>query len=139
METRLDLRYFPLVLDVVDQGIFTVDPEGRISSFNKAAEAITGYTESEVVGRECSSVFRTDLCNTVCPLRRSIASRARIRNRHVRIHSKDGRIIPISISTAPLEPPAGELLGGVEVFTDLSQIEDLQRKVNGLYHVGDIL
>ncbi len=139
METKLDLRYFPLVLDVVDQGIFTVDPEGRISSFNKAAETITGYLESEVVGRECSSVFKTDLCNSVCPLRRSIASGARIRNRQVRIHTKDGRLIPISISTAPLETPTGELLGGVEVFTDLSHIEDLKRKLNGLYQFEDIV
>src|SRR3974390_2325331 len=71
METKLDVRYFPLVLDVVDQGIFTVDQQGRITSFNKAAELITGYAEAEVVGKECSSVFRSNLCNTVCPLRQS--------------------------------------------------------------------
>jgi PAS domain S-box-containing protein len=139
MEQRLHLRYFPLVLDVVDQGIFTVDPQGQISSFNKAAELITGYTEAEVVGRECASVFRTDLCQTVCPLRRSIASRERIRNREVQITTKDGRLIPIAISTAPLETAEGELLGGVEVFTDLSHIEALRRQVDGQYHFGDIL
>ena len=139
MDMRLDIRYFPLVLDVVEQGIFTVDPGGRISSFNKAAEVITGYTEAEVLGRECSSVFRTNLCNTVCPLRRSIASRARLQNEKVRILAKDGRPIPISISTAPLESPSGELLGGVEVFTDLSHVEDLKRKLDGQYHVGDVV
>ena len=139
MDMRLDIRYFPLVLDVVEQGIFTVDPGGRISSFNKAAEVITGYTATEVLGRECSSVFRTNLCNTVCPLRRSIASRERLQNERVRIVTKDGRPVPISISTAPLESPAGELLGGVEVFTDLSHVEDLKRKLNGQYHFGDVV
>jgi PAS domain S-box-containing protein len=139
MDKRLDVRYFPLVLDVVDQGIFTVDPEGRISSFNKAAESITGYRETEVLGRECSSIFRTNLCHTICPLRRSIASRARLRDRRVRIMTKDGRPISISISTAPLESPSGELLGGVEVFTDLSHIEDLERKLDGQYRFEDIV
>jgi len=139
MDTKLDLRYFRLVLDVVDQGIFTVDPGGRITSFNKAAEIITCYGESEVMGRECASVFRTDLCDTVCPLRRSIASGARIQNRQVRIHTKDGRLIPISISTAPLQAPSGELLGGVEVFSDLSHLEDLKRRLDGQYQFEDII
>ena len=80
MNDRLDIRYFPFVLDVVDQGMFTVGPLGRISSFNKAAQTITGYEESEVLGKECASVFRSNLCQTVCPPRRSIASRGRVRN-----------------------------------------------------------
>ena len=73
-QKRLDSLYFPLVLDVVDQGIFTVDPSGLITSFNKAAERITGFREEEVLGRRCDSIFRTNLCKTVCPLRRSIAT-----------------------------------------------------------------
>ena len=138
-EKKLDDRYLPLVLDVVDQGIFTVDPEGKISSFNKAAEAITGYTADEVAGLQCSAVFRTDLCKTVCPLRKSIASRTRIQNRSTVILSKDGRPVPISISTAPLETTEGELLGGVEIFKDRSHIEALERKLDGKYRFEDIL
>ncbi len=139
MDKKLDTRYFPLLLDVVDQGVFTVDPNGKISSFNKAAERITGYTAREVVGVDCSSVFKTNLCNTVCPLRRSISAKARIRNREVRIHTKDGRAIPISISTAPLETEGGELVGGVEVFKDLSHIEHLRRKLDSNYQFEDIV
>ncbi len=139
MTSRLDVRYFPLVLDVVDQGIFTVNPNGLITSFNRAAETITGYGESEVLGLQCSEVFRTDLCDTVCPLRRSIASRARVRNREVRIQTRDGRQIPISLSTAPLETAAGQLLGGVEVFKDLSHIEALRRRLDGQYQFEDIV
>jgi len=136
---RLDERYFPLVLDVIDQGVFTVDREGRITSFNGAARAITGYRESEILGKRCSTVFRTDLCEQVCPLRRSISSRARIRNRKVTIHARDGRKIPISISTAPLETADGTLIGGVEVFKDLSLIQDLRRRLDGRYRFEDIV
>ncbi|MEW6757483.1 MAG: sigma 54-interacting transcriptional regulator [Acidobacteriota bacterium] len=139
MNSRLDARYFPLLLDVVDQGIFTVDQGGRITSFNRAAQSITGYAEEEVLGLQCSAVFKTDLCHTVCPLRRSIASRERLQNREVRIHAKDGRTIPISISTAPLATASGKLLGGVEVFKDLSHIVDLRRKIDGQYQFEDIV
>jgi PAS domain S-box-containing protein len=139
MASKLDIRYFPLVLDVVDQGIFTVDRDGGITSFNRGAEEITGYGEAEVLGLQCSAVFRTDLCDTVCPLRCSIASRARIRNREVRIQTKDGRRIPIALSTAPLETPDGQLLGGVEVFKDLSHVEAMRRQLDGRYQFEDIV
>lgn len=139
MKEKLDARYFPLVLDVVDQGIFTVDPGGRITSFNRAAEQITGFTESEVLGRECSSVFKATHCRDACPLRSSIATGRRIRNRTERIRSRDGRAIPIAISTAPLATSDGSLLGGVEVFKDLSHVEDLKRKLDGLYQFEDVV
>ncbi|MEJ2368274.1 MAG: sigma 54-interacting transcriptional regulator [Acidobacteriota bacterium] len=139
MGNKLDIRYFPLVMDVVDLGIFTVDREGRITSFNRAAEVITGYREQEVVGKDCASIFQTNLCDTVCPLRRSISSLARIRNREVRIHARDGRTVPISISTAPLKAPSGKLLGGVEVFKDLSHIKDLRRRLDDKYQFEDMV
>jgi PAS domain S-box-containing protein len=137
--TRLDNRYFPLVLDVVSQGIFTVDAAGRITSFNRAAEEITGFSKEEVIGKACADLFKTDLCDTVCPLKRSISSGERIHDRQVRIRTKDGRFVPVSVSTAPLATPAGELVGGVEVFRDMSQVEDLRRQLDSRYHLDDIV
>jgi PAS domain S-box-containing protein len=139
MDQKLDSRYFPLLLDAVDQGVFTVDRSGCITSFNRAAESITGYGEGDVLGRECSGVFQSDLCQTLCPLRHSIASGAEIRNREVRVKTKDGRLIPISISTSPLKTPGGNLLGGVEVFRDLSHVVDLRRRLDSLYQFQDIV
>jgi PAS domain S-box-containing protein len=135
----LDSRYFPLVLDVLDQGVFTVDEGTFITSFNQAAEKITGYSAREVMGRRCSEVFRTNLCDQVCPLRLSIQSRKPVRSRQVYIRSRDGRPIPISISTAPLLTRGGKLLGGVEVFKDLSQIVELKRRLDSRYRLVDII
>ncbi|MGA9752619.1 MAG: sigma 54-interacting transcriptional regulator [Acidobacteriota bacterium] len=138
-QKRLDSRYFPLVLDVVDQGIFTVDPSGLVTSFNKAAERITGFREEEVLGRRCDSIFRTNLCKTVCPLRRSIATGERAQNGRVRIHRKDGQAVLVALSTAPLKTGEGQLLGGVEVFRDISHVEALKRKLDGQYQFEDIV
>jgi len=136
---RLDHRYFPLVLDVVSQGVFTVDAKGHITSFNRAAEEITGFSKDDVVGKRCSRVFYSDLCDMVCPLKQSIRSMSRIDNKEVRIRTKDGRSAPISVSTAPLTTPDGRLLGGVEVFRDMSQVEDLRRKLDSRYRLDDIV
>jgi len=137
--TGLDSRYFPLVLDVVSQGIFTINAQGKITSFNRAAEEITGFIKEEVIGRSCDDLFKTDLCDTVCPLKKSISSGARINNREVHIQTKDGRSIPVSISTAPLVTAAGKLVGGVEVFRDMSQVEDLKRQLYTRHRLDDIV
>ena len=135
----LDPRYFPLILDVLDQGVFTVDGDSSITSFNQAAERITGYRADEVIGTRCAEVFKTNLCDQVCPLRLSIASRRPSRNREVYIRARDGRAIPITVSTAPLLTKGGRLLGGVEVFRDLSQIVDLKRRLDARYRLSDII
>ena len=136
---RLDSRFLPLVLDVVGQGIFTVDQRGYITSFNRAAEKITGYEEEEVIGRPCSDIFKTELCHSECPLKQSIHSRDRIQDREVEIQTKDGRNLPVSISTAPLETATGELLGGVEILNDLSSVQGLRRRLEESYRFDDII
>ncbi len=139
MAKPLDSRYFPLILDVLDQGVFTVDEHTCITSFNQAAERITGWSADKAIGTRCAEVFRTNLCDQVCPLRLSIASRKPLRNREVHIRARDGRTIPIALATAPLLTRAGRLLGGVEVFRDLSPMADLKRQLDGRYKLADII
>ncbi len=136
---RLDSRFFPLILDVVGQGVFTVDRDGRITSFNRVAEQITGYTLKEVIGEKCADILRAKICHEECPLGRAIRSRGRIRGREVEIKAKDGRKIRISVDCAPLETRTGRLIGGVEVITDLSPIQGLRRALADRHRFEDII
>ena len=136
---RLDARYFPLLLDVIDQCIFTVDREGVITSFNRSAEATTGYKADDVIGLECRKVLQSDLCDQACPLRRTLESGQKVVDRRVRIRTKDGRSLPVSVTTAVLATESGRILGGVEILTDLSPLEHLQRQLDGKYCFEDII
>jgi len=136
---KLDARYFPLLLDVIDQSVFTVDRNGCITSFNRAAERTTGYKADDVIGLECKNVFHSDLCNEGCPLRRTLESGQRIVDRRVRIRTKDGRTLPVAVTTAVLETESGRVIGGVEILADLSPIEHLQRQLDGKYCFEDII
>jgi PAS domain S-box-containing protein len=53
MSSELDGRFLPLIIENIAHGIFTIDDGGRITSFNKAAEDLTGYPRAEVLGRPC--------------------------------------------------------------------------------------
>jgi PAS domain S-box-containing protein len=139
MPHGLACQYFPLILDVLDQGVFTIDREGRVTSFNRAAEAITGYPAAEALGQPCSAVFRSDLCGKACPLQGTIRSGQQQRDRHVSIRTRDGASLPIAVTTSPLVGEDGVVVGGVEVFRDLSPVLQLKRRLDGRYRLEDII
>lgn len=112
-----------MILDNVSDGILTVDHEGRIAWFNRAAERITGFQKEEVLGKPCRGVFQTDLCGTdACPLERALRRGQTISNLEVLIRNKWGRQVPVSVSMATIRDKTGQVLGSVETFRDLSLI-----------------
>jgi len=128
-----------IILDSVADGVFTVDKEWRVSSFNRAAERITGVPRDEAIGQRCCDVFRASICETDCALRRTLETNQEIVNKAVFIIDTEGRKLPISISTAILKDASGNAVGGVETFRDLSQVEQLRKELEGRYSLGDII
>jgi PAS domain S-box-containing protein len=126
------------ILESISDGVFTVDADWRITSFNRAAEAITGVSRREAIGRRCSDVFRSSMCEVECPLRRTIKTRKPLIGRTGYIINAQGNRIPISVSTAVLRDGSGHVSGGAETFRDLSEVEALRRELEGKFHVGDL-
>jgi PAS domain S-box-containing protein len=127
------------ILESISDGVFTVDDGWRITSFNRAAEEITGIPRQEALGRRCSEVFRASLCETDCALRKTMKTGAPVINKTAFIIDAGGRRIPISVSTATLRDEKGRVLGGAETFRDLSLIEELRKEIEGRFQVGDLV
>ncbi len=127
------------ILDSINEGVFTVDGDWRITSFNRAAERITGVKRAQALGRPCSEVFRADICEQNCPLRRTLSGGKPILNARAHIVNQQGRKIPIRISTALLKYADGSVAGGVETFQDLTQIAELQKELKARYRFEDII
>jgi PAS domain S-box-containing protein len=136
---REDPSVAQIILDSVADGVFTVDREWRVTSFNRAAERITGVPRSEANGRRCCDVFRASICETECALRQTMETGESVVNKAVFIVDTQGRRIPVSISTAVLRDEDGRLVGGVETFRDLSQVEQLRQELKRRYSLGDIV
>ena len=139
MATKTSFQRELTILDSINEGVFTVDPDWRITAFNRAAERITGVTRDQAVGSPCCDVFRASVCETNCPLRRTMDSGAPIVNATAHIISRQGRRIPIRISTALLKNDDGSIAGGVETFQDLTQVEQLQKELQARYTFEDIV
>lgn len=127
------------ILESISDGVFTVDLQWRISSFNRAAEEITGVARSEAIGRRCSEVFRSSMCGVDCALRRTLENGRPVIGQSGYIIKADGRRTPISVSTAVLRDETGRIIGGAETFRDLSEVEALRQELQGRFRVGDIV
>jgi PAS domain S-box-containing protein len=127
------------ILESISDGVFTVDHKWCITSFNRAGERITGITREEAVGKPCSDVFRSSMCEAGCALRETLATGNPIINRPCFIVDAEGRRIPISVSTAVLRDGSGNIIGGAETFRDLSEVEALRRELDGRFRVGDMV
>ncbi len=128
-----------IILDSIAEGVFTINTEWRVSSFNGAAERITGFTAEEAIGSPCYEVFRSDMCERDCALAQSLETGEPASNYEVTIISKDGRRVPISVSTAILLDDDGEVMGAVESFRDLSEIKRLTAEVRDRYEFSNII
>ncbi len=119
-----------LIFQSISDGVFTVDESRIITSFNRAAEQITGFEAEEAVGRHCFDIFRTEFCHTRCPLKDTLRHMEMVEDARVSILTKEGCELPISVTTTLLRDEDGEVVGAVEFFRDLSDLEDLHRRLD---------
>jgi len=128
-----------VILDSINEGVFTVDLDWHIMTFNRAAEKITGVSRQEAVGRPCSEILRADVCEKDCALRRTLSNGAPIVNATAHVVNHLGKRITVRLSTALVNDESGRVIGGVETFQDLSQIEQLQKELQERYTFEDIV
>ena len=126
-----------VILDGLSDGVYVCDRERKIVYWSKTAERITGWQAEDVVGRLClEDILRHEdkdgnrMCGEEhCPLHRSIVTGVTTTVPIIVFaHGKDGRKIPMQVTTAPIRNGSGEVIGGVETFRDASPLlVDLER------------
>ena len=135
----LGIEHAQIILDSIADGVFTVNLEWRIISFNKAAERITRVARQEAIGQLCHEVFRANVCEGGCVLRRTMTNGRPIRNMPIHIIRADKKLIPISVSTTLLMDTNGQVVGGVETFQDLTVVHELRKELRKQHSFGDIV
>ena len=127
------------ILNSIADGVITLAEDFTITSFNRSAERITGYSAREVMGRPCRSVFRSGGCDKACPVRDLMGGDKISTETEMEITSKDGGVIPVSISAALLRDEEGRVVGAVETFRDLSRYKILTEELKGKYSFRNII
>jgi two-component system, NtrC family, sensor histidine kinase PilS len=112
------------IIDSLTSGLVTTDINGRILSFNHAAETITGHAAAAVVGRDAGEVLR--LPDDVRRLLVRDLDGARSRRSDFLYPAADGRRIEIGLAVAHLLTPGGKL-GFLITFQDITELKRLER------------
>ncbi len=128
-----------IILESITDGVFTVDKNFNITSFNRAAENITGFSRQEAIGRQCRDIFLSNMCENYCVLKQTMNERKPHISLSAFIKNKTKDQISVSVSAAVLRDESGTMIGGVETFRDVSVIEQLKRELNNQYQFEDIV
>ncbi|NQT10461.1 MAG: sigma 54-interacting transcriptional regulator [Desulfobacteraceae bacterium] len=132
-------EHYQIILDSIANGVFTVNLDLCITSFNRAAEEITGIPRKDAIGRQCFEVLRASVCETDCLIRQTIKKERPIVNKPVFILRADNKRIPISVTTALLKDSKGRIIGGVETFRDLTVVDKLRKALRKQHSFDDIV
>lgn len=121
-----------MVLESIADGVLSMDIESIILTWSRGAENITGFSSTETFGRHCSEVLNHKeksgivMCETDnCLACRILSTGKPVISEHVFANHKDGRLIPVSVTAAPVFNRAGRTIGIVEVFRDITKEMEL--------------
>jgi diguanylate cyclase (GGDEF)-like protein/PAS domain S-box-containing protein len=120
------------IVDNLHDGVYYVDTERRISYWNRGAERLTGYRAEEVIGRHCYDDILchvdgkgNNLCRRGCPLQATMQD-GTARNVVVWLRHADGSRRPVKTRTAPIRTSDQQIIGGVEIFNDATDLIEAQ-------------
>ena len=128
-----------VICDSISDGVFTVDEDWRITTFNRAAVEITGVPAEEAIGQRCCDVFRSNICEAECALRETLRTGRPLISKMIYIVDARDRRVPVSVSTGILRDDDGNTIGGVETFRDLSLVEELRKELQAKHSYVDII
>ena len=121
------------------EGTFTIDMEWNVTSFNKSAEKITGYNKEEAINKKCWEIFGSNLCRNGCHMESTMSGRVSSIGNELVIKSKEKKLIPIRVNSAPLLNGMNEQVGAVETFIDISEIKNLAEHLSEKYKFANII
>jgi PAS domain S-box-containing protein len=128
-----------IILESISEGVFTVDGQWRITTFNRAAEKITGVPREMAIGKHCWEVFRSNMCEGDCALRRTMKMGKNYIDSATYIVDAEQQRIPVVVCTSLLKDENGNVLGGVETFRDMTMVEELRKELDSRFEVGDLV
>ena len=121
------------------EGTFTIDNDWNVTSFNNSAVKITGYKNSEAIGKKCWEIFNSSLCRNGCHMEQTLNKGKSTIGNELEIINRKGIKVPIRVNSAILTDNRNGKIGAVETFIDISEIKNLSAHLNEVYNYENII
>lgn len=117
------------ILRHLNSGLITVDLNGRIIYFNRAAERILDYREEDVKGMHCQEVFAERMPSLAQGLMEGIERKSQSPRQEIEFKTRDGATIPLGLSTSILMEDDQSPRGVIAIFSDLTEAKAMEAKI----------
>ncbi len=121
------------------EGIFSINKNWEITSFNKKAIELTGYTLDEVIGKKCWEIFKTKNCHNGCHMASTIKSAETNSTAELFITNKENKKIPVRVSTSPIYDSENVQVGAIETIQDMSELFNLTSHIEKQFKFNSLV
>jgi PAS domain S-box-containing protein len=126
-----NLQLFNQIIDSMAEGVFTMDTEGRISSWNRSMERISGYSAKEALGQSCQLLQCSRCFGQNCPSgiqKCKILEHRFSEAKECLLRHKGGHDVPVIKNASVVRDENDTIIGVVETVTDLSELNKARQK-----------
>jgi two-component system, NtrC family, response regulator HydG len=144
-----NVHFLNQIIDTMAEGLFTLDDQGIITSWNQAMEKISGFSALEAVGSRCDILKCSRCYGKQCPADINacgVMVHGRTEAKECFVRHKDGYDVPVIKNARLAKDDQGRILGIVETITDLTELslaqktaEDARRQLQQAYRLGNII
>lgn len=124
-----DLQQFASIVESSDDAIISKSPEGIITTWNRGAERLFGYTADEIVGQSIMVLIPPDRHDEEPAILKRVMRGERIDHYETIRQRKDGSLVEISLSVSPVKDREGRIVGASKIarnITDRKRVEEQQ-------------
>jgi PAS domain S-box-containing protein len=113
--------YLAAIVESFNDAIIGKTPQGIITSWNKYAEKLYGYTASEIIGQPINTLIPTDRQEEEEEILEKLRRGERIEHYETVRVRKDGTLIDVSITVSPIKDSGGRIVGASKIARDISE------------------
>ena len=131
-----NMRFISKIIDAMADGVFTMDVDGNISSWNPAMERISGYTAQEALGRTCQILQCSRCFGKKCPgdiQKCTILEKGYSEAKECLLRHKEGHDVPVIKNASVVRDDQENIIGVVETISDLTELNKARKKAQEAY------
>lgn len=128
VDAEHQLRRFAAIIGAASDAIISGTPDGIIQSWNSGAERLYGYAAAEIVGRSVRALLREEDTPEVIAMRDKLLAGVPIQDFEMRQRRKDGSLVDVSVSAAPITDERGVMTATAAIVRDVSERREAERR-----------
>ncbi|HXS35418.1 MAG TPA: PAS domain S-box protein [Flavipsychrobacter sp.] len=121
------VAYLAAIVQSSEDAIISKTLEGIVTSWNRSAERILGYTAEEMIGQSITKIIPTDRLNEEPEILEKLKRGIKVSHFETIRKTKDGKLIDLSLTISPVKDKDGKIIGASKIARDITAQKNIER------------